>query len=119
MGFNTVAVLLNDYAADFEREGRIGRSMADAIRQYDHPNPFHRNFLGGTVVSQAHADWSQVVIVSRNSGVRADEANDLDFVALNQMRQCLERHGYSVTKPRKRRPSPSLLAAEGKSEGER
>ncbi|WP_232629182.1 hypothetical protein [Methylobacterium sp. Leaf118] len=109
MGFNTVAVLYNDYMADLRRDGPIGEQIAAAMLQWSvrSRDPLATHFGAGMVVSQAHADWSQVVIVSRNSGVRACDANDLDFVALSEMAECLERHGYKVTKPRKRKPSPT------------
>ncbi|MCJ2128462.1 hypothetical protein [Methylobacterium sp. E-045] len=101
MGFNTVAVLYNDHTDDIRKSGRVGERIADAMQVYTpHYERYDRrlNFGAGFVISLAHADWSQVVIVGRNTGVRADDASDLDFVALAQMQQCLERHGYTVEK---------------------
>jgi len=102
MGWNTVAVLYNDMTGDMPWR------MADAIvRSYGNTNTRDKmaaNFGFGMVISQEHADTSQVVIVGRNSGVRASDADGLDWIAIEQMRQCLERHGYKVTK-RRRKPS--------------
>ncbi|MHC2090027.1 hypothetical protein [Methylobacterium sp. CM6244] len=109
MGFNTVAVLYNDFTHELEKDGRYGKRIAEAMqahgllnRGYDH----RLNFGAGAVISQAHADNSQVVIVARNSGVRAQDANDLDWHALAQMSECLERHGYKVKKPSRKKPTP-------------
>lgn len=98
MGFNTVAVLYNDFTSEFECDGRLGRDIAHAMRSYPAASSFDRSFGAGMVISQDHADGEQVTIVSRNSGVRADDATDLGWQALEQMKRCLERHGYRVTK---------------------
>lgn len=109
MGFNTVAVLYNDQTDSIRRGGVTAERMADAmshgwyLRDRDRMATY---FGAGVVVSQAHADAEQVVIVSRNSGCRAEDANDLGWMALDTMKACLERHGYTVTK--KRKPKSSL-----------
>lgn len=107
MGFNTVAVLYNDYTGEFKTQGdRIGPRIAQAIQRYDHNDRNHRNFGAGVVISQAHADGEQVTIVHANTGWTADEATpgtytELSWRGLDQMQRCLERHGYKVTKPKK------------------
>lgn len=115
MGHNTVAVLYNDHMSDLRRDGRIGEKMANAMQRWSvrERDPLTANFGAGMVISQAHADWSQVVIVGRNSGVRACDATDLDFVALSEMAECLMRHGYKVAKPRKPKPDPAALPPAG------
>ena len=112
MGFNTVAVLYNDHTDDI-RAGRANDEMADAMshgwlsRKHDKMATY---FGAGMVVSQDHADNSQVVIVGRNSGCRAADATDLDWWALRQMAECLKRHGYAVTEPKaKRAPKPKAI----------
>lgn len=119
MGFNTVAVLYNDFQGDLEKDGAYGRRIAEAMRDWwDQRHPAATSFGAGAVISQAHADYSQVVIVARNSGVPADKADDLDWAALEQMQRCLERHGYKVTKPRKRKPAAqdTALSRDGRGE---
>lgn len=103
MGFNTVAVIYNDHTHRIEKDGPIGESMAQAIRNWHgrRDDRIASHFGAGMIVSVAHADVSQVVIVGRNSGERAQDATDLDWYALEQMKECLERHGYRVTKPKK------------------
>jgi len=104
MGYNTVAVIYNDH------HGGAYRSL----EQMDHAiqgwtardrDPQITYFGFGKVISQAHADDDQVVIVGRNDGVTAREASNLSSYALDQMRDCLERHGFRVSKrARKVRP---------------
>lgn len=107
MGFNTVAVLYNDHHGDFERDGPLGKRIAAAMRGWtmrDHDR-MAVWFGAGQVVSQAHADYSQVVVVSHNSGKPLADCNDLDWYALDQLKEALERHGYTVKKPKKRKAS--------------
>ena len=60
------------------------------------------NFGAGRVVSQADAGYSQIVVVAGGTGLPLRECNNLDWYALDQLEEALERHGYKVTKPRKR-----------------
>lgn len=104
MGFNTVAVLLNDYAHDLERNGPLGKRIAHAmtagwsLRNRDSMETW---FGAGRVISQAHADYSQVVVVGKNSGKPITECDDLDHYALDQIADALRRHGWTVTPPKK------------------
>ena len=104
MGFNTVAVLYNDATDRIRAGGNTAERLADAMshgwleRRRDR---MATDFGAGVVISQDHADNSQVVIVGRNSGCTAKEAVDLDWWALQQMAECRERHGYKVTKPKR------------------
>lgn len=109
MGYNTVAVLYNDFTAEIANSGPIGARIADAMRRYGsrREGQFATNFGAGMVISQDHASGEQVVIVSKGTGVRADEATDLGWQALNDMAECLERHGYKVTKPKKKATPPA------------
>ncbi len=102
MGYNTVAVLYNDFTHEIEKSGSVGRRIAVAMRQYSMREHDHMvtHFGAGMVVSQDHADGEQVVIVSKNHGMRADEATDLGWQALKDMAECLKRHGYKVTPPK-------------------
>jgi len=105
MGWNSVAVILHDHQGDSHRSlARLDRamrdfSMRDRIR-------LAGDFGFGSIISQDHADGCQVVIVGRNHGCRADEAESLSWMAADQMIRCLERNGYRVTKRRK--PKPAL-----------
>jgi hypothetical protein len=106
MGFNTVAVLLNDFTHELERDGRYGARIAQAMRNVGHRRDGLSTWFGaGVCISQAHADYSQVVVVGKNTGQRLDDANDLDWYALKQLADALERHGWRVKPPaRKRKP---------------
>lgn len=99
MGFNTVAVLYND--CEFATEPAIGHRIAEAMRgwSYRDRDRMVTNFGAGVVVSQAHADYSQVVVVGRNTGHPIVECNDLDHYALGQIADALRRHGWTVKPP--------------------
>lgn len=109
MGYNTVAVLLNDFTHEIEKSGPVGDRIARAMRGwYRREDDNLATFFGcGVVISQDHADGEQVVIVSKNTGARADEANGLGWQALNDMQECLERHGYKVTPPKRKKARES------------
>lgn len=110
MGFNTVAVLYTDCVGNFEEAGHLGARIALAMQAWP---PFRLQdeycllFGAGRVISQAHADYWQVVIIGHNTGYCANEAEGLNWTALDQMQRCLERHGYKITKPRKKKPAPA------------
>lgn len=57
----------------------------------------------GMVISQAHADHEQVVIVSKNGGQYVSDANDLSWIALEGMAECLRRHGWTAKRPSRRK----------------
>lgn len=106
MGYNTVAVLYNDYTHEIEKSVRVGERLAEAMRLYSSRDrfPLSMNFGAGVVISQDHADGEQVVIVSKNTGQRADEAVGLGHQALDDMADCLRRHGYKVSQRPVREP---------------
>lgn len=107
MGYNTVAVIYNDFTGEYKTQGeRIGKRIAAAMRDYHDEDRSRRNFGAGVVISQDHADGEQVTITHGNTGWTAEEATpgtytELTWRGLDQMQRCLERHGYKVTKPRK------------------
>lgn len=106
MGFNTVAVLYNDQTHEIANDGPLGARIANAMRNYPQRDRLNCWFGAGQVVSQAHADYSQVVVVGRNTGKPLAECAELDWYAIDQLKAALERHGYRVTKKRKVKPQP-------------
>jgi hypothetical protein len=78
MGFNTVAVLYNDF--NFADDSTIGPRIQKAMRGWSMRDRerLATYFGAGMVVSQAHADYSQVVVVGRNTGHPIVECNELD-----------------------------------------
>lgn len=103
MGFNTVAVLYNDFNfANATPE--LGSRIQDAMRGWSwrDRDSMATHFGCGIVVSQAHADYPQVVVVGQNTGKPISEAVGLDRMALDQMVSCLVRHGYKVIAPKKK-----------------
>ena len=109
MGFNTVAVLYND--ANFRNDHSLGDRINDAMRGWSWRDRDHlaTHFGCGMVISQAHADYDQVVVVGKNTGKPVSEATGLDRMALDQMVTCLVNHGYKVIAPKK---SSNLLPGE-------
>lgn len=107
MGYNTVAVLFNDLHGAIERGGPIGKEIAAAMRGWSMRDRDQNaaRFGGGQVISQDHADYSQVVVVGQNSGRPLRECNDLDGYALSQLTEALVRHGYTVKAPKKPKAS--------------
>lgn len=108
MGFNTVAVLYND--ANFKDDATIGPRIQNAMRSWSwrDRDPLATNFGAGVVISQAHADYPQVVVVGQHTGKPVKEATGLDRMALDQMVTCLLNHGYAVVAPRKLKPKSAI-----------
>lgn len=111
MGYNTVAVLLNDYTSEIREDGPIGKRIASAMQSWHarDRDPLAPWFGCGSVISQAHADYSQVVVVGRNTGAPIYECNDLDGHALDQIADALRRHGWTVKAPGKKKVSKESL----------
>lgn len=110
MGINTVAVLFNDQTNEFRRSGPLGERIADAMtagwsmRDRDRLATW---FGCGQVISQAHADYSQVVVVGQNGGCPISECNKLDQYAITQIVAALVREGYSVKAPPRVKRKPA------------
>jgi hypothetical protein len=112
MGFNTVAVLFNDFTHELERDGGYSKRIAEAMRNVGHNREGLSGWFGaGKCISQAHADYTQIVAVGGNTGKHIRDANDLDWMALDQMADCLRRHGWRVRPPGKRKKVSSPRGA--------
>jgi hypothetical protein len=111
MGFNTVAVLYNDETHRIRGDGPIGSKIATAMMRWDdrHRDPLATHFGAGVVVSQAHADYSQVVVVGKNTGAPLSDCSDLDWYALDQLADALRRHGWTVKPPPPRKRKAGAL----------
>lgn len=105
MGFNTVAVLYNDMTHEIAKSGLVGKRIADAMRSWSirDREPMATWFGCGQVVSQAHADYYQIVVVGRNSGRQLHECGDLDYLTLDQLADALRRHGWNAKPPAKKK----------------
>lgn len=103
MGFNTVVVLFNDHTSIIQKSGPLGAKIAHAMRNWSNRkrDRLATWFGAGQVVSQAHADYSQVVVVGQNTGRPITECNDLDHYATGQIADALRRHGWTVKPPKK------------------
>lgn len=104
MGFNTVAVLLNDWTHDIEREKP---DLAAAMRAYTirRQRPDDLRFKGGEVISQDHASGTQVVVVHGNTGW-AVNSRDGEREQLDALADVLRSRGYGVRYPGDKRARP-------------
>ena len=104
MGFNTVAVILNDFT--HEIDAKMPRLSA-AIRHFPSKNRLDHNFGCGEVLSQRHADDTQIVVVRGNTG-QAVNFRDGDREALDALADVLRQRGYAVRYPGKQRAQPPM-----------
>lgn len=99
MGFNTVAVILNDKIHEVRKGGPIGEAIYRAVCHFSTTsrNTMDRYFGAGKVISMAHADFHQVVVVQGNTGWSLHD-DDIPQEALEAVARQLREHGYRVTK---------------------
>lgn len=127
MGYNTVLVVFNDSLHMGAGDPNLGERIQRASRMWSarttHPEElqfFARSGNGsasyGAVVSQEHADYDQIVIVGQNRGRRLRDVSDLNWFALNEMADCLRRHGWTAKEPpRRKKTAPALNTDKGES----
>lgn len=112
MGYNTVAVLLNDFTHEIESSPDFGKRLAQRMRDW---SPVDGNRHSGPhqtrVVSRDHSSGYQVICVHGNTGWRVEDPlydkcfGDGSWQAFKYMKECLERHGYKVTKAKTKAPA--------------
>jgi len=92
MGFNTVAVMMNDETPKWPA-GMV-RAMNDVSCQDG-----LGFFPGGQVISCAHASHTQIVAVGGNTGYELSALDPVKPEHLEELSQILRAHGYTVRKP--------------------
>ena len=107
MGFNSVLIVLNDALHEIGDDSNFGAGVKSAVQSHDrrrNPRPdimargnFCTHANAATVVSVAHADCPQVVVVKHNTGWSAWEDDTPDHI-INDLIAVLNHHGYSVKK---------------------
>lgn len=102
MGFTTVAILHNDLSHQIEKSEGLGRDIASAMRAIWSARNDSTDFKVGRVISCEHSGAYQIVIVHGNTGEPLREAKDLHYSALNQMADCLKRHGWTAKPPKRK-----------------
>lgn len=114
MGLNTVMLVLNDAIGVGAEDPQLGERIERAILGHGRNDGHMFSSNGrcsssyGQVISSSHADYYQVTVVHGNMGWRVDDAamdKYLGWHALDQMKECLERNGYKVTKRRQGSPA--------------
>lgn len=107
MGFTTVAIISNDWIDRAAADDSFGEKVLNAVRNWYSKDRFALRAGPLEVVSQSHADYSQVVIARHNcawSSMSGAAPSDADLYAL---RDILEQHGFKVTKKRARQEHPA------------
>lgn len=113
MGYNSVVVVMNDALGMIEEDPTFGRNLAAGIRgchiREDRDVPAYSPSGRGVhcnaaeVISTAHADIPQVVVVKGNTGFAYRYGEALPESVLEDLKFVLDQHGYSVRKkPTKR-----------------
>ena len=115
MGYNTVALILNDTVGYGDKDPDLGKSISAAVNAWSMRDDRYRTTSitaktgerggaqYGEVISQDHADGYQVTVVHGNMGWRIDDSSHdkyLGHQAIKSMKDCLERNGFKVTKNR-------------------
>ncbi len=101
MGLNCVAVLLNDWCHDLEKDGgAIGVRLSRAMQDWS-PGELPAFFRVGSIISRDHADGYQITVVHGNTGRPIYACGDLPRNAQDQLAKCLRRHGWTARAPSK------------------
>jgi hypothetical protein len=112
MGYNSVAVILNDATGSIRHDPGFGERVADAVTRFSARNRslgsneanavsnrgIHIGAL--TIVGQEHADFYQVVVVGHNSGWAMHRDDNVPEDAVNALARELKRRGWKVTAPK-------------------
>lgn len=124
MGYNTVAVIMNDAAGQIADDPNIGKSIKDAMQEFRFVRGGYsarhcadvaaHSESGGifcnamTIVSQDHSSGWQIVGVGKNCGYRmgAPDLEEVPDEVLSAAARALEAHGYKVTKPKAKTGEP-------------
>lgn len=113
MGFNTVFMILNDRLHEIKDSHDFGARVYNSAISFTWGEA-RRDFLRfreGCVISQAHADTWQPVVVGQNAG-HSLWAADVPEAALEAVARALRDKGYRVTKPKPTAPAKREEAPE-------
>lgn len=108
MGYNTVAVVMNDtidMVADDKQFGkRLYNAVLDAASSKRRVDVAAHTSTGGiavnaaTVLSCQHADEPQIVVVKHNTGYVYQYQKTLPDHVIEDLKFVLEQHGYQISK---------------------
>jgi len=101
MGFNTVAVILNDQLSEIAKDQKFGDSISQAVSTFGLEKHYGwragRASHGAQIISLGHADYPQVCVVYGNTGWSIHDA-DIPTGAVQAVADALRLKGYHVTK---------------------
>lgn len=120
MGFNSVVVVMNDAIGTIEKDHLFGKHLAETVigccgrggekdvpaySYKDNGSTFQPDLVpvgvhcnAATVLSTAHADCPQVVVVKHNTGYVYKYKEVLPEHVLLDLKWVLEQHGFSIRK---------------------
>ena len=103
MGFNTVAVILNDQLSEIAKDAKFGESISQAVSTFGHGKHYGwdagRASHGAQIISLGHADYPQVCVIYGNTGWSIHDA-DIPAGAVQAVADALRLKGYGVTEPK-------------------
>jgi hypothetical protein len=115
MGYNTAIVVMNDALSAIKDDPKFGENLYYAVLESQRGKPVDipaHTYRDGevrgvycnaaTVVSCAHADDPQVVVVKYNTGYAAKYKETLPDHVIEDMKWVLKQHGYRVSKEPKK-----------------
>jgi hypothetical protein len=108
MGYNTVAVFMNDTIDMVADDNEFGKRLYDATleasgrrKKVDVPAHSARRGIAcnaATILSCRHADDPQVVVVKQNTGYVYNYKETLPDHVIEDLKFVLEEHGYRISK---------------------
>ena len=111
MGYNTAVIVMNDALGAIKDDPKFGENLYNAVlevqrnTQVDVPAHTYRDGKvqgvfcnAATVLSTAHADDPQVMVIKHNTGYVAKYKETLPDHVIEDMKWVLKQHGYRVSK---------------------
>lgn len=115
MGYNTAVLVMDDALHAIKEDPKFGENLYYAVlesqrgKQVDIPARTYRDgevqgiyCNAATVISSAHADDPQVMVIKYNSGYVAKYKGTLPDHVIEDMKWVLKQHGYHVSKEPKK-----------------
>lgn len=105
MGYNTVALILNDTIRYDKDNADFGRQVLSAVQSWPGHRPYKSDLEAGRqhslrLISMSHADYRQVVVVSGNCGRALSHGGKPLAGDLEALANILRDHGWKVSAPK-------------------
>ena len=100
MGYNTAAIIRNDFLHEIENDPDFGKKVADAVRANGNERYMRYHGQGFDVLPSCHADYVQVVAISGNSARRLGFGGTYRDDDETILRNLADNMGYRLVKKR-------------------